>query len=145
MLPLDSVGWGQQQGKSIRHKPPWTNSSLISEDFWYSLSERYSELVRKIPTSSLVLKTSSGTVLDERSQIKALSVAKRNLVHMLCKHCYVSKSRHPLSGPLRLRDQSRPRTRLRIATSITFCCAFVLKGLERIVAPLPRGRAPYAV
>ena len=45
-----------------------------------------------------------------------------------------------LSGPLRLRVQSRSRTRLRIAATISrFCFALVSKGVLDTIAPLSRG------
>ena len=45
----------------------------------------------------------------------------------------------PLSGPLRLRVQSRSRTRLRIAASIAFLFRTCFKGILDTIAPLSRG------
>ena len=47
-----------------------------------------------------------------------------------------------LSGPLRLRVQSRSRTRLRIAASIAFLFRACFKGVLGTIAPLSRGWAP---
>ena len=44
-----------------------------------------------------------------------------------------------LSGPLRLRVQSRSRTRLRIAASIAFLFRACFKGVLSTIAPLSRG------
>ena len=44
-----------------------------------------------------------------------------------------------LSGPLRLRVQSRSRTRLRIAASIAFLFRACFKGVLDTIAPLSRG------
>ena len=46
---------------------------------------------------------------------------------------------HRLSGPLRLRVQSRSRTRLRIAASIAFLFRACFKGVLDTIAPLSRG------
>ena len=54
-------------------------------------------------------------------------------------------SRRALSGPLRLRVQSRSRTRLRIAASIAFSFRACFKGVSDTIAPLSRGWAPQAV
>ena len=52
---------------------------------------------------------------------------------------------HLLSGPLRLRVQSRSRTRLTIAASIAFLFRACFKGVWDTIAPLSRGWAPQAV
>ena len=44
-----------------------------------------------------------------------------------------------LSGPLRLRAQSRSRTRLRIAASLAFLFRACFKGVLDTIAPLSRG------
>ena len=44
-----------------------------------------------------------------------------------------------LSGPLRLRVQSRSRARLRIAASIAFLFRAYFKGVLDTIAPLSRG------
>ena len=50
-----------------------------------------------------------------------------------------------LSGPLRLRVQSRSRTRLRIAASIAFLFRACFEGVLETIAPLSRGSVPQAV
>ena len=50
--------------------------------------------------------------------------------------------RQALSGPLRLRVQSRSRTRLRIVASIAFLFRAYFKGVLDTIAPLSRGWAP---
>ena len=55
------------------------------------------------------------------------------------------KSFCPLGGPLRLRVQSRWRTRLRIAASIAFLFRTCFKGVLDTIAPLSRGWARQAV
>ena len=50
-----------------------------------------------------------------------------------------TKANRALSGPLRLRVQSRSRTRLRIAASIAFLFRACFKGGLDTIAPLSRG------
>ena len=81
---------------------------------------------------SQVMKDKTGKLLDHRK----VGETTPNLPFPAW-HCH-------LSGPPRLRVQSRSRTRLRIA-SIVFLFRACFKGVSETIAPLSRSWAPQAV